>query len=61
MLTSMQNGYCRSDMRRERVVSLCRDVDVRRLTSGIARPMAPLRIGAKILAHLTGLVRPEYV
>ncbi len=69
VLASMQNAYYRSDMRRERFVSLCHDVDVQRLTFEAymnkklvtARPMAHLKIGVKNLAHLTGLVRPEYV
>jgi geranylgeranyl reductase len=69
VLASMQNAYYRSDERRERFVSLCHDVDVQRLTFEAymnkklvaARPMAHLKIGVKNLAHLTGMVRPEYV
>ncbi|QGX97777.1 geranylgeranyl diphosphate reductase [Roseovarius faecimaris] len=69
VLQSMQNAYYRSDERRERFVSLCHDIDVQRLTFEAymnkklvkARPMAHLRIGLKNLAHLTRLVRAEYV
>ncbi len=69
VLASMQNAYYRSDMRRERFVSLCHDIDVQRLTFEAymnkklvkARPMAHLKIGIKNLAHLTGLVAPERV
>ena len=68
VLASMQNAYYRSDMRRERFVSLCHDVDVQRLTFEAymnkklvkARPLAHLKIGIKNVAHLTGLVKPEY-
>ena len=68
VLCSMQDAYYKSDERRERFVSLCRDVDVQRLTFEAymnkklvkARPMAHLKIGIKNLAHLTGLVRLEY-
>lgn len=68
VLASMQNAYYRSDDRRERFVSLCHDIDVQRLTFEAymnkklvkARPMAHLKIGVKNLAHLTGLVRPEF-
>lgn len=64
VLGAMQNAYYKSDMRRERFVSLCHDVDVQRLTFEAymnkklvkARPMAHLKIGIKNLAHLTGLV-----
>lgn len=67
VLASMQNAYYRSDMRRERFVSLCHDIDVQRLTFEAymnkklvkARPLAHLKIGIKNLAHLTGLVAPE--
>lgn len=67
VLQSMQNAYYRSDMRRERFVSLCHDIDVQRLTFEAymnkklvkARPMAHIKIGIKNLAHLTGLVAPE--
>ncbi|SEW41505.1 geranylgeranyl reductase [Cognatiyoonia koreensis] len=64
VLGAMQNAYYKSDMRRERFVSLCHDVDVQRLTFEAymnkklvkARPLAHLKIGIKNLAHLTGLV-----
>ncbi|SDE20147.1 geranylgeranyl diphosphate reductase [Limimaricola pyoseonensis] len=64
VLRSMQSAYYRSDDRRERFVSLCHDIDVQRLTFEAymtkslvrARPMAHLKIAAKNLAHLTGLV-----
>ena len=63
-LRMMQDAYYRSDDRRERFVSLCHDVDVQRLTFEAymnkklvhARPLAHLKIGAKNLMHLTGLV-----
>lgn len=69
VLASMQNAYYRSDMRRERFVSLCHDIDVQRLTFEAymnkklvkARPMAHLKIGIKNLAHLTGIVSPERI
>jgi geranylgeranyl reductase len=69
VLRSMQDAYYKSDERRERFVSLCHDIDVQRLTFEAymnkklvrARPMAHLKIGLKNIAHLTGLVRPEYV
>lgn len=67
VLGAMQDAYYRSDDRRERFVSLCHDIDVQRLTfeaymnkkivSG--RPLAHLRIMAKNIAHLTGLVSPR--
>jgi len=68
VLGQMQGAYYKSDMRRERFVSLCHDVDVQRLTFEAymnkklvtARPLAHLRIGLKNLAHLSGLVRPEF-
>lgn len=64
VLGAMQDAYYKSDMRRERFVSLCHDVDVQRLTFEAymnkklvkARPMAHIKIGIKNLAHLTGLV-----
>ena len=66
VLGAMQDAYYKSDMRRERFVSLCHDVDVQRLTFEAymnkklvkARPMAHIKIGIKNLAHLTGLVSP---
>lgn len=69
VLGSMQNAYYRSDDRRERFVSLCHDVDVQRLTFEAymnkklvkARPLAHVKIGLKNMAHLTGLVRADYV
>lgn len=69
VLRSMQDAYYKSDMRRERFVSLCHDVDVQRLTFEAymnkrlvrARPLAHLKIGVKNLAHLTGLVPPDHV
>ena len=68
VLGAMQDAYYRSDERRERFVSLCHDVDVQRLTFEAymnkklvaARPLAHVKIGLKNLAHLTGLVKPEY-
>jgi geranylgeranyl reductase len=68
-LRMMQDAYYRSDDRRERFVSLCHDVDVQRLTFEAymnkklvrARPLAHLKIGAKNLMHLTGLVAPTSV
>ena len=64
VLGAMQNAYFKSDMRRERFVSLCHDVDVQKLTFEAymnkklvkARPLAHLKIGIKNLAHLSGLV-----
>jgi len=68
VLRSMQDAYYRDDTRRERFVSLCHDIDVQRLTFEAymnkrlvaARPMAHVKIGLKNLAHLMGLVRPEW-
>ncbi|MGR3433682.1 MAG: geranylgeranyl diphosphate reductase [Shimia sp.] len=68
VLGAMQDAYYRSDERRERFVSLCHDVDVQRLTFEAymnkelvkARPMAHVKIGIKNIAHLLGVVRPEY-
>ncbi len=67
VLRAMQDAYYKSDDRRERFVSLCHDVDVQRLTFEAymnkrivrARPMAHLRIMAKNIAHLTGIVAAE--
>ncbi len=64
MLGAMQDAYYRSDDRRERFVSLCRDVDVQRLTFEAymnkrlvrKRPLAHLKIMVKNIAHLTGIV-----
>ncbi|SFJ85242.1 geranylgeranyl diphosphate reductase [Jannaschia pohangensis] len=69
VLGAMQNAYYRSDMRRERFVSLCHDVDVQKLTFEAymnkklvaARPLAHLKIGVKNIAHLMGLVSPTRV
>jgi geranylgeranyl reductase len=66
VLRSMQDAYYKSDVRRERFVSLCHDRDVQRLTFEAymnkrlvkARPMAHIRIGFKNLAHLLRLI-PE--
>jgi geranylgeranyl reductase len=64
VLRAMQDAYYTSDDRRERFVSLCHDMDIQRLTFEAymnkrivrARPMAHVRIMAKNIAHLTGLV-----
>ncbi|MDF2231519.1 geranylgeranyl diphosphate reductase [Albimonas sp. CAU 1670] len=64
VLRMMQDTWYRSDERRERFVSLCRDVDVQRLTFEAymnkrlvrARPAAHLRIIAKNIAHLARLI-----
>ena len=69
VLRSMQDAYYKSDMRRERFVSLCHDHDVQKLTFEAymnkklvaARPMAHIKIGVKNVAHLLGLVKPSYV
>jgi geranylgeranyl reductase len=66
VLGAMQDAYYKSDMRRERFVSLCHDIDVQKLTFEAymnkklvkARPLAHIKIGIKNLAHLTGLVSP---
>lgn len=63
------DAYYKSDGRRERFVSLCHDVDVRKLTFEAymnkklvsARPLAHLKIGFKNVQHLMGFVPPEYV
>lgn len=64
VLRTMQDTWYKSDERRERFVSLCRDVDVQRLTFEAymnkrlvhARPLAHLRIMAKNFAHLARLI-----
>ncbi len=64
VLGMMQRYWYVSDDRRERFVSICRDEDVQRLTFDAymnkrlvrAKPMAHLRIFAKNIAHLLGLV-----
>jgi geranylgeranyl diphosphate/geranylgeranyl-bacteriochlorophyllide a reductase len=66
VLRTMQDAYYKSDMRRERFVSLCHDIDVQKLTFEAymnkklvkARPMAHIKIGFKNMAHLLGLVSP---
>jgi geranylgeranyl reductase len=65
VLGAMQNAYYRSDDRRERFVSLCKDKDVQKLTFEAymhkklvrTKPLAHLRIMAKNLAHLTGVIK----
>ena len=64
VLGRMQDTWYRSDDRRERFVTLCRDIDVQRLTFEaymhkklvFAKPWAHIRIFAKNIAHLTRLV-----
>ncbi|MEO1001419.1 MAG: geranylgeranyl diphosphate reductase, partial [Pseudomonadota bacterium] len=64
VLATMQNTWYRSDDRRERFVTMCRDLDVQRLTFEaymnkklvFAKPAAHVRIFAKNLAHLTRLI-----
>jgi geranylgeranyl diphosphate/geranylgeranyl-bacteriochlorophyllide a reductase len=64
VLRVMQDTWYRSDDRRERFVTLCRDVDVQRLTFEAymnkklvrAKPLAHIRIMAKNIAHLTRLI-----
>jgi len=64
MLGLMQRFWYANDGRRERFVSICRDPDVQRLTWDAymtktlvrASPRVHLRIMAKNLIHLTGLV-----
>ncbi len=63
ILGIMQHLWYRSDKRRERFVSICRDPDVQRLTWEAymnkrlvrAKPMAHVRIFLKDTAHLLGL------
>jgi geranylgeranyl reductase len=65
VLAIMQRFWYSTDRRRERFVSICRDPDVQRLTWQAymhkklvrAKPMTHLRIFAKDMAHLLGLVR----
>lgn len=65
ILGAMQWFWYRSDARRERFVSICRDPDVQRLTWQAylhkrlvrARPAAHARIFFKDVAHLLGLAR----
>jgi geranylgeranyl reductase len=64
VLRVMQDTWYKSDDRRERFVTICRDVDVQRLTFEAymnkklvrAKPLAHLRIMAKNIAHLTRLI-----
>ncbi len=66
ILGIMQRFWYKTDRRRERFVSICRDRDVQQLTFEAymnkelvrARPMAHVRIFFKDLAHLVGAVRP---
>jgi geranylgeranyl reductase len=65
VLGIMQRFWYSSDKRRERFVSICADEDVQRLTWQAymhkklvrAKPFTHLRIFAKDMAHLLGLVR----
>jgi len=65
VLGLLQRFWYSSDVRRERFVSLCRDPDIQQLTWQAymnkklvrSRPMAHVRIFAKDMAHLLGLVR----
>jgi geranylgeranyl reductase len=65
VLGIMQRFWYSSDKRRERFVSICRDPDVQRLTWQAymhkklvrAKPLTHVRIFAKDMAHLLGLVR----
>ena len=64
VLGIMQRFWYANDGRRERFVAICRDPDVQRLTFDAymrkrlvrANPLAHVRIFAKNIAHLTGLV-----
>ncbi len=65
VLGAMQNAYYRSDDRRERFVSLCKDKDVQKLTFEAymhkklmrTKFLAHLKIMVKNIAHLTGLIK----
>jgi geranylgeranyl reductase len=65
VLGIMQRFWYRSDKRRERFVTICRDRDVQQLTFDAymnkrlvrARPMAHVRIFFKDIAHLLGMAR----
>jgi geranylgeranyl diphosphate/geranylgeranyl-bacteriochlorophyllide a reductase len=65
VLGIMQRFWYSTDRRRERFVSICRDKDVQRLTWQAymhkrlvrAKPLTHLKIFAKDMAHLMGLVR----
>jgi geranylgeranyl reductase len=66
ILGVMQHFWYRSDRRRERFVSICRDPDVQALTWQAymhkklvrAKPVAHVRIFFKDLAHLVGIAAP---
>ena len=66
ILGIMQRFWYKSDARRERFVSICRDPDVQQLTWQAymhkqlvrAKPFAHVRIFFKDLAHLVGLTSP---
>ena len=61
----MQSAYYRSDDRRERFVSLCKDKDVQKLTFEAymnkklmrTKFLAHVKIMLKNLAHLTGVIK----
>jgi geranylgeranyl reductase len=65
VLGVMQRFWYSTDRRRERFVSICKDPDVQRLTWQAymhkklvrARPLTHVRIFAKDMAHLLGIVR----
>ncbi len=65
VLGMLQKFWYSSDGRRERFVSMCKDPDVQQLTWQAymhkklvrAKPMAHMRIFAKDMAHLLGIVR----
>ncbi|MEY8879102.1 MAG: geranylgeranyl diphosphate reductase, partial [Leptothrix sp. (in: b-proteobacteria)] len=65
VLGVMQHVWYRSDRRRERFVSICKDRDVQQLTFDAymnkrlvrQKPMAHARIFFKDIAHLFGLAR----
>lgn len=65
VLGAMQNAYYRSDDRRERFVSLCKDKDVQKLTFEAymnkklmrTKFLAHVKIMLKNLAHLTGVIK----
>jgi geranylgeranyl reductase len=65
VLGIMQRFWYSTDQRRERFVSICKDPDVQRLTWQAymhkklvrAKPLTHVRIFAKDMAHLLGLVR----
>ncbi|MEO0678914.1 MAG: geranylgeranyl diphosphate reductase [Pseudomonadota bacterium] len=64
VLRTMQDTWYKNDDRRERFVSICRDIDVQRLTFEaymhkklvFAKPLAHLRIFAKNCLHLARLI-----